>query len=254
MPIPKYIWSYWSGPDDDIVNLCKKSWVEWLTPGLTGHTNWTINMLNKETLSDWIDLTQLPSTYNRLTPAAQSDIIRLTLLSEYGGIWMDASILLHQNFDWLEKFVSLYSRKRYFQFKIPWYEWTESSFIVVTCVKNESICKWRDLLGQVLEFWPNVQNSPVYRENYTHLPNYFMVYQTYLYLCKHDKDFKGGVVLPMSGVLAIVPIMVPNMIEPRYFTKFIKGGRSVVKYQNKVIFFLIIFFLWKNTKKHKITG
>ena len=44
-----------------------------------------------------------PHNFNDLVRAKQSDVIRLNLVYNYGGVWMDASIILHENLDWIIK-------------------------------------------------------------------------------------------------------------------------------------------------------
>lgn len=69
-----------------------------------------------------------------------------------------------------------------------------------------------------------------------------MIYQTQLYLADNDSNFKIGKILPINGVFALFPFIFPNVLEPRYFTKFIKGGRKILGYQNyiEILLFIII--------------
>jgi hypothetical protein len=56
---------------------------------------WTVHFLDKHSVYDYISKSEFPHKYNSLKPAHKADWIRLTLLSKYGGAWMDASILLN---------------------------------------------------------------------------------------------------------------------------------------------------------------
>ena len=85
----KIIWSYWDGPDNDLNKCCLKSWKKFLP-------EWDIRLLDRDSVEIYI--IKKPSTYSNLTITAKSDLIRLNLLYNYGGIWLDTSILLHQNF------------------------------------------------------------------------------------------------------------------------------------------------------------
>lgn len=88
--IPKIIWTYWDKKNlPEIVRLCQKNWKKFAP-------NYKINFLNKEDVNDYVDL---PEYWRTLPPYRQSDIIRLKLLEKYGGVWMDASILLLTNPD-----------------------------------------------------------------------------------------------------------------------------------------------------------
>ena len=44
---------------------------------------------------------QLPATFLQLPEFRKADRLRIALLQAYGGIWVDASILLTQPLDWV---------------------------------------------------------------------------------------------------------------------------------------------------------
>ena len=230
----KIIWSYWDGPQDNLIKKCFHSWFEYLD-------DWDINILDEKSLESLNILK--PSTWSELSPTTKSDIIRLNVLYKYGGIWMDASILLHQNFDWLTKYLKVWSKNNYFQFRIPLKIWEESSFLVVPQKYNKSIEKWRDLLLEVIEFWPEVEKSPIYKIKYTHNSKYFMIYQTHLYLLKNDISFKRAKILPIFGTYTLFPFILPKFLELRYFTKFIKGTRKIWVYQTHIIVTILILII-----------
>lgn len=92
--IPKKIWLYWeSKENNELVNFCIYT-LQKSCP------NYEINVLNKNNVENYLEI---PSQVNmeRLKPAIYADYLRLALLNKYGGIWMDASILIMQNLDWL---------------------------------------------------------------------------------------------------------------------------------------------------------
>ncbi|MBF7692807.1 glycosyltransferase family 32 protein [Acinetobacter pollinis] len=89
--IPKIIWMYWdSDKKNDLVDFCIYN-----TKKIC--QDYKVLVLNKENISEYIDL---PVLKDGLKTAVIADYIRLSLLKKYGGIWMDASILLTENFDW----------------------------------------------------------------------------------------------------------------------------------------------------------
>lgn len=91
--IPQKIWLYWDG-NSDLVNICIKN-IEHYLP------DFEINILNQNNLK--IYLPEILEKRKELPLANYTDLIRLELLYKYGGIWMDASILLTENLDWLFK-------------------------------------------------------------------------------------------------------------------------------------------------------
>ena len=89
--IPKIIWSYWDNPEvPDFVAKFRKNWAKFAP-------NYEIRYLNKNNIDKYI--TNMPENWQNLRPYRQADILRLKLLEKYGGIWMDASILLLENPD-----------------------------------------------------------------------------------------------------------------------------------------------------------
>lgn len=84
--VPKIIWAYWHDASlPPLIQACLKSWKRYAP-------DYTINLLNKDTVSDFTG--PVPYFVKRRSAAAMSDWVRLKLLEVYGGIWMDASILL----------------------------------------------------------------------------------------------------------------------------------------------------------------
>ena len=92
--IPKIIWMYWdSNSSNEIVELCFKN-----TKDIC--SDYEVILMSKNNILDYVDISCLKSD---LKPQIIADYIRLSLLSKYGGIWMDASILLVENLDWIFK-------------------------------------------------------------------------------------------------------------------------------------------------------
>lgn len=90
--IPKIIWIYWDSKTPNyLVDYCifvaKKNCPEY-----------EFIILNNNNIEKYVEL---PKFHEDLEPAHKADYIRLELLSKYGGIWMDASIYLCENFDWI---------------------------------------------------------------------------------------------------------------------------------------------------------
>lgn len=91
--IPKIIWIFWY--DEEIPELVKKCIIN--IKNL--HPDFEVRILDKNTVSNFIeiDLNNLVSKIPKL--ANLSDLVRLKLLSKYGGVWLDASIILTERVD-----------------------------------------------------------------------------------------------------------------------------------------------------------
>jgi Capsular polysaccharide synthesis protein len=86
--LPKVAWIYWDSLDlPKTIQQIKENTYRQL-PG------WTVHFLNKDTLRQYI--TAFPRNYDTLKSQAQSDWIRLYLLNTYGGLWLDAGIIINK--------------------------------------------------------------------------------------------------------------------------------------------------------------
>jgi hypothetical protein len=89
--VPKIIWSYWDNSEvPDFIKKCRKNWKKFAP-------NYEIKCLNKSNITQYID--NMPENWESLPAYRQADVLRLKLLEKYGGIWIDASILLMENPD-----------------------------------------------------------------------------------------------------------------------------------------------------------
>lgn len=97
--IPNRAWSYWAQGTreiDPIVQLCLDSWKS------RGCFE-TVVVVDSESVYSYLPEGTLPATFSSLPFQLQSDFVRLALLHEHGGIWMDASTLVTAPVaDWLE--------------------------------------------------------------------------------------------------------------------------------------------------------
>ncbi|ARU93089.1 glycosyltransferase family 32 protein [Tatumella citrea] len=90
--IPRIIWLYWgSGRDDTLVDLCIKNIK-------TKCNKYQVNFLDENNYSSFIKKIDFPPN---ILAAHKSDLIRLNLLKKYGGIWVDATSFLFDDFDWV---------------------------------------------------------------------------------------------------------------------------------------------------------
>ena len=93
---PKIIWWCWLQGYDQAPELARCCY-ESLQRNMPGYD---IKIVTSENLSDYITLPDyITEKFNRgmFGPAHYSDIIRLGLLVEYGGIWIDATVLCTDN-------------------------------------------------------------------------------------------------------------------------------------------------------------
>jgi hypothetical protein len=61
---------------------------------------WKINLIDLVNLKDYVtDIDYIYDTNKNISPQAKSDIIRLSLLKNHGGVWADATMLCMQPLD-----------------------------------------------------------------------------------------------------------------------------------------------------------
>lgn len=88
--IPKIIWAFWDSKEmPELVKICINNWKEL-------HPDFEINILNNETIHTFLPNFPKLKDFN---PVFKSDLLRLSLLKEYGGIYLDASVFLNQRLD-----------------------------------------------------------------------------------------------------------------------------------------------------------
>lgn len=93
--IPKVIWTYWhQAPVPEFIAQCHANWQRFAP-------DHELRVVYQNTLNLWLDAQVITEQFNQLPPFRQADWLRLQLLAQHGGIWMDASTLLSQNLDWV---------------------------------------------------------------------------------------------------------------------------------------------------------
>ena len=180
--IPKIIWSYWDNPEvPDFVAKCRKNW-EKFAP------NYKIRYLNKNNIKDYVS--NMPENWQSLPPYRQADILRLKLLEKYGGIWMDASILLLENPD---KFVG--GDVTLFTTPIttndnPMYE----NWFIASTKNNEIIKKWIvEVEKAIKDPSAYLASSSDYNKKLVEDPEYLICHLALRNIYDNHKDlFKNG--------------------------------------------------------------
>jgi hypothetical protein len=92
--IPKIIWTFWDGEPSVFINKCIKTWKKF-------NPDHEVNVLNKTNIKKYLPDINFTSLKHVERIQRYSDIVRLNILSKYGGIWMDASIICQKSFNWI---------------------------------------------------------------------------------------------------------------------------------------------------------
>ena len=86
--LQKIIWTCWFQGRDcapEVVRKCLQSWED-------RNPEWDFRCLDADTIAKYLDLdAYVDLQRQQITAASLSDILRLLLLHEYGGVWVDAT-------------------------------------------------------------------------------------------------------------------------------------------------------------------
>lgn len=135
----KSIWIFWNEGYDKapyIVRKCIDSWI-------MKNKKWKVNVINDGNLLEYIEF----SCHPNLGHAHRSDLIRLSLLNKYGGLWVDATVYCIKPLDeWAEK----YFKFDYFVFKNSKVKYGISNWFIYS-KKNHPINV--KLLDELCNYW-----------------------------------------------------------------------------------------------------
>jgi len=92
--LPKIAWSYWDTDNYEDIPLVIRQIVNDRNKKLESK-NWEVIFLNNLNINEYIHKNEYPPKYRSLTIQAQSDWIRLKLLQKYGGLWIDAGVIIN---------------------------------------------------------------------------------------------------------------------------------------------------------------
>lgn len=85
--VPKKIWMLWYQGFEDAPYLVKKCIASWKEKNPT----WEIVILDSSNLQSYVDFDLSDASFQHLGLALQSDLVRVSLLKIYGGVWADAT-------------------------------------------------------------------------------------------------------------------------------------------------------------------
>lgn len=180
------VWTYWHSEERPaIVNDCIASWRRHLDS-----KKFKIIVLSERNLSEYLSPEWINQVHNYqdLHKAGQADFIRLSLLKLYGGIWLDASIYLLQNFSFIRDF------KKFYAPRIPVLDaQTVQTWFLVAPKNDYIISKWLKLYINVLNKKYHLEHRWYRIRVYTldnHFKTYFKVYSVYAHLYRVDSVFR----------------------------------------------------------------
>ena len=224
----KHVWSYWEGPLTPLVEMCISSWRKHLAP-----SGWTVHVLTPETLNQYEIIK--PKSFESLTPTTKSDVIRLSLLYTHGGLWLDASVYLTSNVDWL-----LNQSSSICGVRLGHHQYIES-WILYSLPHNRHVFSWLETFNDILDTSP-VTKHRAYESPCVDRKEYFMIYQAFCFLRQEHVDFEKifHACKHVTGLDVFSFGFVPLQNE-HFLVKFTKNGRNLYPFLKFPLIYVYIF-------------
>ncbi|EZQ11585.1 glycosyltransferase family 32 protein [Acinetobacter sp. Ver3] len=149
--IPKIIWLYWEGVTPPLVEKCIAQ-IQKL------HLDYEVNILGPDNIGEYCSFDLNNDVVKKATAQQRADLIRFNLIYQYGGIWLDASIITYEKLDWINDLVqqqrvegfSYYRAKNTIQIEFPVLE----NWLLASTAKNKFFQHWFNELYFAIEIGP----------------------------------------------------------------------------------------------------
>lgn len=149
--LPKNIFLLWLQGWDNAKWINKQVAESWEI----NNPGWRIHFIDLENLKDYVsDIDYIYDTNKTITPQAKSDIIRLSLLKNHGGVWADATMLCMQPLDhWIYDTIEPAGLWMYHGTGAGMsMEFGPASWFIVSKPNEYMITKWKESCD---EYWKN---------------------------------------------------------------------------------------------------
>lgn len=147
--IPKLIWLYWEGDIPLFVENCIKNIKQ-------KNIDYVVHFLTPKTINEFINIDF--DSLNIHLPQHKADLIRFNLLYIYGGIWLDASIIVYENLDWIQDIVSKNQTESFAYYRKKNTTNTHSpvieNWLLATTPNNKFFKDWFDELVRAMHVGP----------------------------------------------------------------------------------------------------
>ncbi len=165
----KIIWSIWFQGREKAPHLAQRCFQSWERE----NPDWDFRCLDASSVGLYIDLTSHVDLQKQvITAASLSDIVRILLLHEYGGVWVDATLFCNRPLDeWLPSAMA----KGFFAFSAPAKDRPLASWFLACDPGHTLIQKWA---ARTVRYWDQRLRSN----------DYFWFHHLFLDLLEEDAD------------------------------------------------------------------
>jgi hypothetical protein len=170
-PLPRTIWMYWDqgwNHAPEIVRRCRESWVR-------HNPAWDVRALDRDSVEDVARVAHVVAG-KTVGVQAFTDIVRLSLLDEHGGVWADANTVCTKPLDdWL----AVLMQSGFFAFAKPRPGRLVSTWFLASEPHGSIISRWSALARR---YWSEVTQADVY----------LWCHYLFSYACHTDDVFAAG--------------------------------------------------------------
>lgn len=175
--IPPVVWLYWHDPE--LPFFVRKI----IEHNKTVLPEYEFRLLDRLTVENYLPELTLP---DEVGITHRTDLIRLQLLYHYGGVWMDATVILNQDFGWIEELskqrcydlIAYYRERSTVNYAHPVVE----SWFLASPSGTEFMKAWAEEFGQISVLGGQYYDQLIARPDYDILrqkidrPSYLLVY------------------------------------------------------------------------------
>lgn len=221
-PVEIKVWTYWSGSKSNMVKICINRIYKSCKLSSSKGIKFIHIHLNSDNLSEYLDCNfsdYLSYNFSNMKKIRlKTDLIRLYLLYNYGGIWLDASIYLfrHINKVFVEDINTVLNNSSYFIALYNPHNNNNVDFPIIEnnaifCNKGNKIVKlWLDEMLKVKDFSDNTLLDYYKKHKLDYLKNLKPIYH-YAYFCLFVVILKHG------GIKSFDNVILKNCIDYNYF-------------------------------------
>jgi len=188
----------------DIVKRCVQSWKYY-------NSDWNIILLDNTNLTQYVNLKEyIDISKKQIQPCHLSDIYRMILLKNHGGLWTDATTFCNKPLnDWLPNYI----QQGFFAFNKPAPDRLVSNWFIYAEKNN-----------YIIELWCNATINYYIRHNKAE--TYFIHHYIFGNIYKQNKNFKD--------IWDKVPKLSANGIGPHYLQEKGLFSNITVKTKNDI--------------------
>lgn len=144
---PKRIWSYWEqgwSAAPTIPRMCLQSWQQ-------RNPDWEVIPVDAINLDRHVRLNSKPFWRN-VAASPMSDLIRINLLKQHGGVWTDATV-------WCHKPLSSWLSDDFFCFSSPTPDRPVATWFIAANLSSYLVSKWAEKANQ---YWTKPRRNKPY--------------------------------------------------------------------------------------------